>query len=1649
MKRAAAYVFILIMLAVLVTKIAVTQVATGAPPYSTINGNPDQVNLANLNVHLTIPVLHKNGRGLPFDFDLAYDSSFWYPVLYNGTTYWDPVPTAGWGGSVIDIGYLWFIAGTDGVEYDYMCDFVYYDGLGTPHWFGPGNGVFPYCAVYDFYYGIDYPYAAMTTDNSGYTLTADAYTGIMTLTSADGDHIIPMGTLPLNPQVQPGSVFDRNGNEITENTSGQFTDTLGTIALTQSGGTQNPKNPQPSYFKYTGPNSTPEQVVATPIAYTVMTNFQCTNPKVVDYPAQVGSLVDTITLQDHSTYHFTYEQTPGTCTPIAGTYSGYCTTARIASVTLPTGGTISYKYTGGNNGIECSDGSASGLQRTTPDSTTPWNYSRTLGSGAAMTTTMTDPLGNETITSFQGIYETQRQVYTGSSTLLETVNTCYNGSASPCTGIAITLPIAQRTATTELGIVGKGVESQTVTFYNSNGLASEEDDYDFGTTGGSPGGLLRKVLFNYATLGNGILDKISSVTVEDGGSHVVSQVNLGYDETAPTPTQGTPQHISGFSGGNLTSLSAYVNSSTNLYQTFTYYDTGNILTSTDASTSKTVKGAPTTYSYGSGSCGNSFVTSIAEPLNLSKSMTWDCTGGVVTSTTDENSQQTTLTYVDSGGNADPFWRALQVTTPYQGATLTDLDAYTPNLETNEVAISSSGAYSSRFAGLDSLGRDDLIATDMGPRSTCKIVCTVLGCTIQCVGSKDKYDVTGTLFDAAGHGYLQQLPYNSATVAVDSSNTTGTETTYDGLSRPLQVTDSGGGYTSSNYAPDGTYNHNDVLETLGPLPGNGFENLKQKQLEYDGLGRTTSVCELTSGTGSGSCKQNYAQTGYWTKYTYNAVGKIASVAQNAQGTAQNRTFIYDGLGRLSSENNPETGGTTYYTYDSDSTCGSLSTYPAGNLLKTVDPAGNVTCYGWDALHRNIVKTYTTVASTATTPTKCFVYDGATVNGSTMPYAKTHLAEAYTTSSTSCPSQAKIVDLGFGYSQRGELTDVYESSPNSGGYYHTTAAYWGHGAIQSLTGVPGESSFAFNLSSMFTGLLGSITQGSGAAPVLSDVSYNASNQVTNTRLGSDDKDNYTYDASTDRVTQYSFNVGSQSVVGNLTWNANGTLSTLQITDPFNSANQQTCNFFHDDLARLGGQNAALNTVDCGAAWAQAFTFDPFGNISKSGSSSFGATYYANNRIKTVGSCAATYDSDGNLTNDCSYGYGYKWDADGNLATVTNGSTTLNLTYDALDRMVERQNGSTYTQVLYSPLGKQAIMNGQNRLTDYLRLPGGGAAVFDSTLGNYYRHSDHLGSARFASTSSQTMLYDRAFAPYGEFYANAGSTSDLNFTSQDQNTISGLYDFLYRRYHPVEGRWISPDRAGMAAVNPTNPQSWNRYAYVTNNPLAFVDPLGLDDEGCSPDDPSCGGGGDPCFDWGDCGDPGSGGGPSGPPVVVQGAPIYGCESLGIPCGGSLSDPLANQVAAARQAIAAAITGNWKQMLGALANGASQELWSMVPNPVVMDSGTGDWTDAEKLGIFQKVGNTAGQLNNPCSIGGFYAGSTLVGGLEVVGSAATGSEAFPAISDAFWDNSYWLSKANSWFQNIGGKFRNKIMAAEEAAGTYVLGNAKKACDYLSTINW
>lgn len=345
---------------------------------------------------------------------------------------------------------------------------------------------------------------------------------------------------------------------------------------------------------------------------------------------------------------------------------------------------------------------------------------------------------------------------------------------------------------------------------------------------------------------------------------------------------------------------------------------------------------------------------------------------------------------------------------------------------------------------------------------------------------------------------------------------------------------------------------------------------------------------------------------------------------------------------------------------------------------------------------------------------------------------HPPEAYTG-----PSSPKTTDLGFSYTVRGQVADVYQSSTHSSGYYHVTASYFANGALNTIQNLSGLPTITYGLDSM--GRPKTVSASSGVNPV-SNTLYNTSGQVTEVDLGSSDKDTFLYDSNTGRMTQYKFAVGTSSTVkGDLTWSANSTLRTLAITDGFNSANTQTCTYGYDDLERL-------TSASCGGAWSQTYSFDPFGNIAKTGSSAFGAAYLladgsTNNRIQTLPGITPTYDTNGNLTSDGTHTY--SWDAEGRPVQID----TSTAVYDALGRMVEAGSGS-FSEMVYAPTGKKlAVENGQTLAKAFVPLPGGATVVYGPSGILFYRHPDWLGSSRFASTPSRTKYYDVAYAPYGE--------------------------------------------------------------------------------------------------------------------------------------------------------------------------------------------------------------------------------------------------------------------------------------------------------------
>lgn len=145
-------------------------------------------------------------------------------------------------------------------------------------------------------------------------------------------------------------------------------------------------------------------------------------------------------------------------------------------------------------------------------------------------------------------------------------------------------------------------------------------------------------------------------------------------------------------------------------------------------------------------------------------------------------------------------------------------------------------------------------------------------------------------------------------------------------------------------------------------------------------------------------------------------------------------------------------------------------------------------------------------------------------------------------------------------------------------------------------------------------------------------------------------------------------------------------------------------------------------------------------------------------------------------------------------------------------------------------QSAQNGTTKTTSYYYFNGQRVAMRVNGGPVTYLFGDQLGSASVAIDSATNSVTQQRYRPFGEEYGVNGSQppvngmpTDFTFTGQrreNQNTVGSLMDYGGRFYSPNIGRFISADTV---VAHAGNPQSLNRYGYVLNNPLSFVDPSG----------------------------------------------------------------------------------------------------------------------------------------------------------------------------------------------------------------------------------
>jgi RHS repeat-associated protein len=616
--------------------------------------------------------------------------------------------------------------------------------------------------------------------------------------------------------------------------------------------------------------------------------------------------------------------------------------------------------------------------------------------------------------------------------------------------------------------------------------------------------------------------------------------------------------------------------------------------------------------------------------------------------------------------------------------------------------------------------------------------------------------------------------------------------YDDLSREISVT------TPDNAVVSTAYSGNRVLVTE--------QNQRQRISKTDALDRLLEVWEVTpsdNATEPVSFPNNPGITaGYLTKYQYDLLGNLTSATQRigASGTTQTRTFGYDSASRLISAINPE-NGTLNYRYDNN-----------GNITDRIDsrvPVVTVT-YVYDNLNRITSRTYSDGTSTAT-----YVYDASTVSN-----AKGRL--------TSISSSVSSYSYG-GYDALGRIKTGKQTT--DGQEYLIEYTYDLAGNLKTQKYPSGRIvQMEYDNANRLAGVRnqgGSFYAGGLATDAPNRIQYHAHGAISQVKLGNGLWEHMNFNL---RLQPTQIGLGTASTNSSVlqldygygTTTNNGNLQSHTMTMPGLTLTQ---NYTYDALNRL-----ETATENGGSSWKQKFLYDRYGNRNIDTNTLYTSSDLVGpnpvlskltNRIAPQAGEQYQYDGAGNLIRNRD-GETYTFDGENKMITFNGGAAQggANYSYDGDGRRVKKVFGSVTTVFVYNAMGQM--------LAEYSSgpAPAGGTS---------YLTNDNLGSPRVITDGSGGVKARHDYHPFGEEIGLRGGrnaetlkyvedTVHQKFTGKERDNETELDYFEARYYSSAHGRFIAVDPlAGSMIVS--DPQTFNRFTYVLNNPLRYVDPDGLD--------------------------------------------------------------------------------------------------------------------------------------------------------------------------------------------------------------------------------
>ena len=189
---------------------------------------------------------------------------------------------------------------------------------------------------------------------------------------------------------------------------------------------------------------------------------------------------------------------------------------------------------------------------------------------------------------------------------------------------------------------------------------------------------------------------------------------------------------------------------------------------------------------------------------------------------------------------------------------------------------------------------------------------------------------------------------------------------------------------------------------------------------------------------------------------------------------------------------------------------------------------------------------------------------------------------------------------------------------------------------------------------------------------------------------------------------------------------------------------------------------------------------------------------------------------------------------LYTTAGARVETRYIYDGMLVLQERDGNNvprvTYTRGtdLSGSMQGAGGIGGLLARTDNTRLVGGVPGT------HAYYHADGNGNVTALTDEKNLLVAQYGYDPYGNLLSKSGALADANtyrFSSKEIDANLGLYYYGYRFYIPNLQRWLNCDpvfeNGFQRVVGPRRGVSRlaNLYDFVGNNPLARVDPFGLD--------------------------------------------------------------------------------------------------------------------------------------------------------------------------------------------------------------------------------